>query len=236
MPSESDAETKGQPESQAAERVVTILQVIGDSAKPLSVAEIAAELGLHRSIIYRFLRTLVRTRLVRQRDDGRYELGPGLMALASKVTNDVQTLLRAPLQALADACEATAFVTELDDNETVCLISVEPVSALTHLIFKPGSIGPTDRGAAVMAIHAGMPPSAAEYPDAVEARKLGYAWSTGQITPGIECVAAPIRLPTSSTPASVAVIYPVGSRVISSVAAEVLSAASRINTMFDAGQ
>ncbi|HKU10162.1 MAG TPA: hypothetical protein VJQ61_02900, partial [Sinomonas sp.] len=124
----------------------------------------------------------------------------------------------------------------LDEDRTVCLISVEPVSAHTHLIFKPGTVGPVDRGAAVMGIYSGMPPSAAEYPDAAEARRRGYAWSTGQITPGIECVAAPIRLPTSPTPASVAVIYPVGSRVVEQVAAEVHSATTRINALFDTGE
>ncbi|WP_130178037.1 IclR family transcriptional regulator [Cryobacterium sp. SO1] len=221
-----------QPESQAAERVVRILEVVADANKPLSVAEIAAELGLHRSIIYRFLRTLLRTRLVRQRADGGYELGPGLVALALKVTHDVPALIRPRLQLLADTCGATAFITELDENRSLCLMSVEPTSSRTHLIFRPGTVGPVDRGAAVMAIFSGLPAVPGEPQEAAKARIDGYAWSAGTITPGIECVASPVLLPMSDVPASVAVIYPVGSRVVEHVVEEVRSAAAQIDALF----
>jgi len=221
-----------QPESQAAERVVRILEVIADAPAPASVAEIAEEMGLHRSIIYRFLRTLQRERFLAQTADGRYILGHGITSLAMKVTHDVPSLIRPRLQRLADACEATAFITELYDDHTECLMSVEPEVSRTHLIFRPGTIGPIDRGAPVIAIHAATGDSSHE--GVRDAAAKGYAWTAGAITPGVESVAAAVTLPAGYPPSAVAVIYPRDSRVISEVAHEVMAAANDITALFEA--
>lgn len=227
----SPAQSAPQSESQAADRVVRILEIVADAPHPMTVAEIAEEMGLHRSIIYRFLRTLQRTRLVAQASDGRFTLGHGVTALAMKVSHDATALMRPHLQQLADACEATAFITQLVDDHTECLMSVEPVMSRTHLIFRPGTIGPVDRGAPVVAIRAAS--NDLEIKGAVEFVSKGYAWSTGAITPGVESVASAITLPVSYPPSAVAVIYPQGSRQIEEVAQEVKATAENITKLFE---
>lgn len=226
----SSAQSAPQSESQAAERVVRILEVVADASHPMTVAEIAEEMGLHRSIIYRFLRTLQRTRLVAQASDGRFTLGHGITALAMKVSHDAAALMRPRLQQLADACEATAFITQLVGDHTECLMSVEPVISRTHLIFRPGTIGPVDRGAPVIAIRVASGELNLE--GAAEALSNGYAWSTGAITPGVESIAAAIALPAGHPPSAVAVIYPQGSRLIEEVAQEVTATAESITGLF----
>lgn len=229
----SPAQAAPQSESQAAERVVRILEIVADASHPMTVAEIAEEMGLHRSIIYRFLRTLQRTRLVAQASDGRFTLGHGITALAMKVSHDAAALMRPHLQQLADSCEATAFITQLVDDHTECLMSVEPARSRTHLIFRPGTIGPVDRGAPVVAIRAAKDDLDVE--GAADSVSKGYAWSTGAITPGVESVASAITLPAGHPPSAVAVIYPQGSRLIEEVAQEVTATANSISALFDPG-
>ena len=50
--------------SQTLSRGLRALEVIAEAEKPIGMAELAARLGLHRSITYRIVRTLEEHRLV----------------------------------------------------------------------------------------------------------------------------------------------------------------------------
>jgi len=71
---------------QAVDRVLRILGMFGERRPRLTVAEAAAELGVHRSTASRLMQSLERHRLL-ERDDGGYVLGLGLVSLAGHVLN-----------------------------------------------------------------------------------------------------------------------------------------------------
>ncbi|WP_030558464.1 helix-turn-helix domain-containing protein, partial [Streptomyces exfoliatus] len=70
------------PASQTLSRGIRVLEVLAAAQRPLSIDEIAGELGVHRSIAYRMLRTLESHRLISRQDGGRYAPGAGLVVLA----------------------------------------------------------------------------------------------------------------------------------------------------------
>lgn len=60
---------------QSVSRAVDVLDVLANANKPLATADIAAELGLDRTVVHRLLRTLAPRGLVAE-DRGQYSLGP----------------------------------------------------------------------------------------------------------------------------------------------------------------
>ncbi|MFZ0166307.1 MAG: helix-turn-helix domain-containing protein, partial [Trebonia sp.] len=50
--------------SQTLSRGLSALELIAEADKPIGIAELSAQLGLHRSITYRMVRTLEEHRLV----------------------------------------------------------------------------------------------------------------------------------------------------------------------------
>jgi IclR family acetate operon transcriptional repressor len=72
---------------QAVDRVLRILGMFGERRPRLTVAEAAAELGVHRSTASRLMQSLERHRLLERAQDGGYVLGLGLVSLAGHVLN-----------------------------------------------------------------------------------------------------------------------------------------------------
>ncbi|BDZ54800.1 hypothetical protein GCM10025870_18730 [Agromyces marinus] len=69
--------------SQTLSRGIRVLEVLADADRNLSIDEVAAGLGVHRSVAYRLVRTLEEHGLVARDAAGRLLLGTGLAALAS---------------------------------------------------------------------------------------------------------------------------------------------------------
>lgn len=215
-------------ESQAAERVVQLLEALAKQGAPMTIAELSEAMGLHRSIVYRYLRTLDRLRFVRTTADGSYEPGIGLIPLANSVSLDLRTIALPDLQQLADELGATAFLTQLDGDRTICLASVEPRRSVAHVAFRPGSYGPIDRGAPALAIASTEPEHRTEPDEVTIVRKQGYAHSVGTLMPGVESLACPLRTISGSSQACIAVIFPVGSLDLDTAADAVHRAADSI--------
>lgn len=67
----------GVARSQTLSRGIRVLEVLAGAERPLSIDEVAAELGVHRSIVYRIVRTLEDHRLVARDPAGRCAPEPG---------------------------------------------------------------------------------------------------------------------------------------------------------------
>ena len=87
---------------QTLDRGIRALTLVAGHPSGLSVAEIAASLGVHRAIAYRLVATLEAHALVHRLPDGRIVPGGGTLALAAQ--SDGQ--LRAPRPALGRAARA----------------------------------------------------------------------------------------------------------------------------------
>jgi DNA-binding IclR family transcriptional regulator len=192
--------------AQTLDRGLRVLEALAETAAGLTLAEIAARLGLNRTVSYRLLNTLQGHRLVSRLANGRYRLGMGIVELSRNVQTRLQDAALPVLQRLAEDLGATAHVTIADDPEAVVFLSIEPPNSPMHVVYRAGFRHPLDRGASGIALLAGRPPQPGERPEIATARAQGYAISYGEIQRGGSGVAAPICLPGTPADASLGVV------------------------------
>ncbi|HEX5997743.1 MAG TPA: helix-turn-helix domain-containing protein [Jiangellales bacterium] len=195
------------PHSQTLDRGLRVLEALAAADAPMSITDLTTVIELHRSIVYRMVRTLEDHRLISRRSDGLYELGLGLSALARTVNGALQAAALPELSDLANDVGMTAFIVVPDGEEAVTLLSVEPRRTHVHVAHRPGARHPIDRGAPGIAILAGRPPLSNERANITAARAEGWAYSFGEVLSGMRSVAAPVVDRRGDVPASVAVVY-----------------------------
>ncbi|MGH3504080.1 MAG: IclR family transcriptional regulator [Nocardioidaceae bacterium] len=193
--------------SQTLDRGVRILQALAASEHPLSVASVAARLGVHRSIAYRIVRTLESHRLVERDEAGRYSPGLGLSALARTVRRNLQSAALPEMSDVANELAMTTFLGVPDQGEVVTVASVEPRHSRVHVAYSPGIRHSVHRGAPGLALLAGAPPRADEREDVTLARERGWASSYQEVLPGMRSVATPIRTGEHEAIGTIAVVY-----------------------------
>jgi DNA-binding IclR family transcriptional regulator len=80
LPEKEGAEPVG---NKATGRVLVVLSRLAEGAGSYGVTELSRELGMTKNMVYRALSTLLRHGyVVRDRSGSRYQLGPGVLALA----------------------------------------------------------------------------------------------------------------------------------------------------------
>lgn len=199
-------------QAQTLSRGLAILDLLAESGRPMTIGQIATELGVHRSIAYRLVRTLESAVLVLRVPGGEYTLGPHLATLARSVAPRLQSDAQSVLQSLADELGMTAFLVVLDRTECVTLVTVEPRHTVASIAQRPGSRHSMFVGAPGMAIQsllsagdrAAMGIDEPEAPEVASTRREGFASSHGEVIPGVSAVASPIR---GVVRAAVAVLY-----------------------------
>jgi DNA-binding IclR family transcriptional regulator len=210
--------------SQTLDRGLLCLELIAAADRPMSVDSTADALGLHRSIVYRLLRTLELRHLVERNDEGDYLPGPYLAVLSRGVRRNLRTAATPVLAALCQQLQMTAFLVVADGNEAVTIDSVEPNSLDAHVAYRPGTRHAIDRGAPGLALLAGRPARSRERKEVVAARARGWAESEAEVIAGMASIAAPI-----ADQGAIAVLWLAGNAVdTSEVAARVVAAASEI--------
>jgi DNA-binding IclR family transcriptional regulator len=198
--------------SQTLARGLRILDVLADSERPLTIGEVCGELGLHRSIGYRLVRTLEDAALVVRDPSGSLVLGPHLATLARGVASGLQSTSQHVLQGVADGLGMTAFLTVLDRTECVTLATVEPRDVVASIAQRPGRRHSVLVGAPGIAIQSLLTTADREtigldVPEPAEvtaARRAGFARSDGEVIPGVTAIAAPIP---GAVRAAVAVLF-----------------------------
>lgn len=207
--------------SQTLSRGLRALEIITDRQDAPTIAELADELGVHRSIAYRILRTLEDHALVRRDDNGRLQGAPGLAALARGVQRDLQSAALPELTVLANELQMSAFIVVWDHDDCVTLVTVEPRQGHATVLQRPGSRHPLSRGAPGIAIQSALTPAEWEHiapghpfrSEAVRAGELGYATSVDEVIPGVTSLASPLRIP-GQDPSALAVVYATATRTI----------------------
>jgi len=199
-----------------------VLEHITESLTPLTVAEVARDVGMHRSITYRMLRTLEDHGLIARDELGRFQAGAGLAVLAGRFTPALRAVAGRHLLKLAVATEKTAFLVVRHGDEAVTIEVVEPPAAAAHVSYRPGLRHPITTGAPGIALLAGEPPHADERPAVTQARSLGWATSTSEVIEGFRAVAAPVIDASGVCRAAIAVVF-AGSGNVSGVADRVMA-------------
>lgn len=134
------------PASQTLDRGLRVLEHITESLTPLTVAEVARDVGMHRSITYRMLRTLEDHGLIARDELGRFQAGAGLAVLAGRFTPALRAVAGRHLLKLAVATEKTAFLVVRHGDEAVTIEVVEPPAAAAHVSYRPGLRHPITTG------------------------------------------------------------------------------------------
>ena len=118
---------------QVLERSFVILDVLAESSKDLSLAELEERLSLHKSTYYRLLRTLEHHRYA-EKDPvtGKYRLGSKILELVSKATSrfDLATIARPYLENLSSQSGETALFGVLNDRQVVSIAVADGKQAL----------------------------------------------------------------------------------------------------------
>ena len=225
MTTDDDA---GAPPSQTLDRGIRILEALATVGSPQSIMDVSAAVDLHRSITYRLLRTLEAHELVERDNAGRYLLGVGVSALARAVRSDLQSAALPRLDALAEELSMTALLVVRVGGEAVTVASVEPHDTAAHVVYRPGTRHPLDRGAPGLAL---VMPEAASSDDRTElttARQTGWASSHGEVIPGFRSVAAPVLGPDGGARAAIAVVFVDETADVAHIGRTVAAAARRV--------
>lgn len=214
------------PLSQTLDRGLACLDFVAASDRAVSVDEAAAALGLHRSIVYRLVRTLEIRRLVERDAEGDFRPGPYLAVLSRSVRRTLRTAAAPVVANLAEDLQMTAFLVVADGDEAVTIDSVEPRSLNAHVAYRPGTRHPIDRGAPGLALLAAQAARAGERAEVGLARDRGWAQSEAEVIAGMVSVAAPI-----ADQGAVAVLWLAGAKVSAAgVGRQVAAAARRIES------
>lgn len=189
------------------DRGLTALRVLADQPDGLTVTALARELGTHRAGVYRLLGPLTAHRLVRRGADGRHQLAAGLVELASSVRPRLQEAAGAVLRTLADELGCTTALTLRDGEGAVVVSVVLPRTSNLHVAYRVGMRHPITRGAPGIALLAAGPPLESERPAVTEARRRGYAVSTGELLVGATGVAAAVAAPGHEAEAAISAVW-----------------------------
>jgi DNA-binding IclR family transcriptional regulator len=217
----SSANVPQAPASQTLSRGLTALELVAEAEAPLTIAELAKRLGLHRSITYRIVRTLEDHGLVVRNTAGELVVGARLAGLARNVARDLQSAALPELTAIANDLGMTAFIASLDTgiDEAVTLASVEPRDADAVVAQRLGNRHPLDQGAPGRAIRRQLKGGASA---------SNYETSEGEVVVGLSSVAVPLVIP-GQHPAALAVVYLSGPTDVAAVGARLAQAARRIH-------
>ena len=113
---------------QSVNRAVSILQVLARHGAA-QVTQIAAELGVHKSTVFRLLATLESRGLVEQNSErGKYQLGYGVVQLAAGATkkHDLSLLSRPVCDELAEKVGETVNVAIHDGRKVISIDQEDP--------------------------------------------------------------------------------------------------------------
>ncbi len=207
--------------SQTLDRGLACLDFVAAADRAVSVDAIASALTLHRSIVYRLLRTLERRRLIERDAEGDYSPGPYLAVLSRTVRRSLRAAAAPVLANLAEDMQMTAFLVVADGDEAVTIDSVEPSSLDAHVAYRPGARHPIDRGAPGLALLAGRASLPGERTEVTRARDVGWAQSEAEVIAGMASIAVPI-----GDQGAIAVLWLAGNPVSTTDVAERLTAAA----------
>ena len=175
---------------QTLDRGLHVLRIISTRPAGLSVAELAAELEVHRAIAYRLVSTLEMHGLIARTRDGRIVTGAGVLRLSANFESQLRTLARPFLQELAEASGATAFLTLAQGDDCTAIQVCEPQTVDFRMSYRVGSRHPVTAGAAGIAILAARPAAASDGDAVKEARRLGCSLTRGELQKGAVGIAS----------------------------------------------
>ena len=180
--------------------------MVADAPGGLTMQQLADQVGVHRTIAYRLLSTLVQFRLVAKGEDGRYRPAAGLAILGASFDRNVRQLSLPTLRALADELGSTVSLLIAEGDQQVAIAVIVPSQVAYQLAFHEGSRYPLDRGAAGIALLACLPPCPGERDLVARTRDCGWVMTYGEIEPNTYGLAVAVHRPAPAPPTCINLI------------------------------
>jgi len=205
------------PAVEQASRILFCLS--GTLSSHMSLIEICAQVGIHKSKAFSILETLLRFRLVQKNPNGKgYSLGPSLVSLSRKVLDDLNParLAQPILEDLARKASSTAVLGLIVDKDVFVAAKHEGEGNI-GVTMRIGHRLPLTYGAHGKAICAYLPKKERDdllrvhdlffYGDPAkldrtrlrkelaQCRREGFAEDLGEVNPGLHVIATPVRGP-----------------------------------------
>ncbi|MDR5694144.1 MAG: IclR family transcriptional regulator [Armatimonadota bacterium] len=197
------------------ERALRLLDFMRMNGGPgLGVSELSRALGLSKAVVFRLLRTLEQYGYVVQEADRRYRLGTKPLELASVVLRqfEVRQVAWPMMLALAERTGESVVLTVPGPDGVICVDTVDSPQQL-RVSFRVGRITPWHAGAAGKLHLAFLPKEKIQkilsqglprytertitdpallLQELEQIRKQGYAFTIGELDPGVAAITAPI--------------------------------------------
>jgi DNA-binding IclR family transcriptional regulator len=152
-----DLETTGSPyKLEGLDRVVAILDLLGESDSSLSLAEICRQMSLRKSTAHRALMALERTGLIERAPAHRYRLGLKLYDMGNRAVEqiDLRARIHPYLRKLALRVGHTVHLGVLHKTRVVYIDKIEPINRHVCISSRTGTSNPvycTSLGKAILA-------------------------------------------------------------------------------------
>jgi DNA-binding IclR family transcriptional regulator len=197
------------------DRALQVLLQFDKEYPEWSSSELAQALGMHRSIVYRILKSLERRGFVVQTGrHGRFSLGLKLVELGSVVLDglDLGQVARPIMSRLVKETGESAFLLVVGSDQSVCVLKVDTPSALRAMT-NVGDHSPLHAGASSKALLAFLDSQRREAliargleritprtitdpeqmrADLAQIRQQGWSYTVGELTPDVAAIAVPI--------------------------------------------
>ena len=112
--------------SQTLDRGLQVLEALAAHPEGLTVTELARQLDVSRTIVYRLVVTLEQHGMLRRGGGNRCRLGLAALTLARNVQSMLREAAVPTLRKLAEQLNVTAHLTLVEGEETVVVAVVEP--------------------------------------------------------------------------------------------------------------
>ena len=192
--------------AQTLARGLSALKAVVAAPDGLSAQDVGDLLGVHRTIAYRLLTTLVDAGLVSRGPDGRFRGAVGLLQLTAGAYSTLRAAAVPILRRLANEVGSTVSLLVTENGEAVALAVVESETSRYRISFAEGSTHPLDRGAAGHALSSLLPETPHDGDRVRRARADGYATSFAEVEPGAYGLAVPIPYPDQAIAACINLI------------------------------
>ncbi|HTX41991.1 MAG TPA: IclR family transcriptional regulator [Acidobacteriaceae bacterium] len=200
---------------QSLDRALSILELLGESEVPLSLAEICRRMNLHKSTVHRALNVLERGMLLERTPENSFRLGLKLFDLGNRAVRqmDLRTRIRPFARRLSAQIGETVHLGVLQKTSVVYLDKTGPGNRVC-IGSKTGSSNPAHCTSLGKAMLAWLPQDAInelidqmtfvrftskticsreELLEALQrVRRRGYSVDDEEVETGVRCIGAPI--------------------------------------------
>jgi DNA-binding IclR family transcriptional regulator len=166
MNTQSKTKKSETSEPGTVERTMEMLRLLATAGRyGLALTQLSEAAKLPHSTAHRLLRRLIAERMVMQRDNKRYVLGPLAFELGLAATQiyDLREPCRPILMRLAEEIGDTVYLTVRSGNESVCEDRYEGPSTIRVITLEVGSRRPLGLGAGGLAILSAIPEEEREH-------------------------------------------------------------------------